>query len=205
MGDQPADGRTRGLLKWALWSVGLAGVAAVVYIMAQASFQPGGSSDVKRLAKGEMAKLTLPADAGPAPANAFYDAAGAPKRIADFRGKVVVVNLWATWCAPCVVEMPTLAKLARAYEGAPVEVVAISIDGETARDKAQAFIGQHPPLAFYIDPKAKLPFALTPPAAGVPATIIYGKDGAEFARLSGDADWSSREARAVIDAALARD
>jgi thiol-disulfide isomerase/thioredoxin len=204
MGDQPADGRSGKLLKWSLWGVGLAGVAAVVYIMAQASIQPAGSAHLKRLAKGEMSKLALPADAGPAPVNAFYDAAGSTKRIADFKGKVVVVNLWATWCAPCIVEMPTLARLAKAYEGQPVEVVAISIDGESARDKARTFIAQHAPLDFYIDPKAKLPFALTPPAGGVPATIIYGKDGAEFARLSGDADWSSPEARAVIDAALAK-
>lgn len=192
-------------MKWSLWGVGLVGVAAVLYIMARLFIQPAGSEDVERLATGEMAELKSLVDAGPPPANAFLDAAGSPKRIADFRGKVVVMNLWATWCAPCVVEMPTLAKLAKAYEGKSVEVLAISIDGDAARDKAQAFIAQHAPLDFYIDPKAKLPFIITPPTVGVPVTIIYGKDGAEFARLAGDADWSSPEARAVIDAALARE
>jgi thiol-disulfide isomerase/thioredoxin len=204
MSDQPAAGQSGKVLKWSLWGVGLAGVAAVLYIIAQASFQPGGSAHLKELATGEMSKLALPAEAGPAPVNSFYDGTGAPKRIADFRGKVVVVNFWATWCAPCVVEMPTLAKLAKAFEGKPVEVLAISIDSEAKRDQARAFIAQQSPLDFYIDPKAKLPFVLTPPAGGVPATIIYDRDGVEFARLTGDADWSSPEAHAVIDAALAR-
>ena len=205
MDDQPAGKREGGALKWSLWGVGLAGVAAVVYIMAQASIQPAGSSDLKHLAKGQMAKLARPADAGPAPATTFYDANGAPKRLADFRGKVVVMNIWATWCAPCVVEMPTLAKLAAEYKGRPVDVVAVSIDRLDARDKAKAFIAQHAPLAFYNDPNAKMPFSLTPAAGGVPTTVIYGKDGAEFARLSGDADWSGHDAKAVVDAALAAD
>jgi len=205
MSDQPAGKPGDGVLKWSLWGVGLAGVAVVVYIMAQASFQPARSDGVKSLAKGAMAKLSLPAEAGAPPVNTFYDAKGAPRRVADFHGKVVVMNLWATWCAPCVLEMPTLAKLAKAYEGRPVEVVAVSIDGESAREKAKAFIAQHAPLTFYNDPKARMPFALSPPAAGVPTTVIYGKDGVEFARLPGEADWSGPDARAVIDAALAHD
>lgn len=205
MDDQPAGKREGRILKWSLWGVGLAGVAAVVYIMAQASFQSAGTGDLKHLAKGEMAKLARPADAGPAPATTFYDVNGAPKRLADFRGKVVVMNIWATWCAPCVIEMPTLAKLAAEYKGRPVEVAAVSIDRVDARDKAKAFIAQHAPLAFYNDPNAKMPFSLTPAAGGVPTTVIYGKDGTEFARLSGDADWSGRDAKAVVDAALAAD
>jgi thiol-disulfide isomerase/thioredoxin len=184
-----------------LWGVGLAGVAAVVYIMAQPFIHPAGR--LARLAKGEMAKLDFTAEAAPAPATTFYDAVGAPRRLSDFRGKVVVMNIWATWCAPCVVEMPTLAKLAKAYEGKPVEVVAISIDGEDARDKARAFIAQHGPLAFYNDPKRKLPFSLSPPAVWFPTTVIYGKDGAEIGRLSGDADWSGPDARALLDKLLA--
>ena len=190
-------------LKWVLRGVALAGVAAVVYIIAQASINPQGETDLKSAAKGEMAKFTIPAEAAPAPVTSFQDAAGAPKRIADFRGKVTVVNLWATWCPPCVIEMPTLAKLAASYEGKPVQVVAISIDKAEDGEKARAFIAKHPPLVFYHDPKMALPFAFTPAAAGMPTTIIYGADGVERGRLSGEADWSGKDAKALIDKVLA--
>ena len=192
-------GKPRSGLKWALWGVALVGVAAVVYIIAQASINPHGETGLARVAQGEMAKLALPKDAGPAPATSFQDADGKPLRLADFKGKGVVLNLWATWCGPCVLEMPTLAKLASAYQGKPVAVVAVSIDGDRDADKARAFIAAHAPLAFYRDPKLKLPYDLKPAAAGMPTTVIYGKDGVERGRLSGGADWSGKDAKAVID------
>ena len=200
--DQEAA-KPRSGLKWALWGVALLGVAVVVYIIAQASINPHGQTGLGGVAKGEMAKLTLPKDAGPAPATSFLDADGKPLRVADFKGKVVVLNLWATWCGPCVLEMPTLAKLAAAYQGKPVAVVAVSIDGDRDADKARAFIAGHAPLAFYRDPKLKLPYDLKPPTAGMPTTVIFGKDGVERGRLSGGADWSGRDAKAVIDQVLA--
>lgn len=190
-------------LKLALWGVAGLGVAGVVYIIAQASINPQGASDLKHLAKGEMAKLSVPAEAMAAPATSFVDSTGKTTRIADFKGKVTVVNLWATWCAPCVLEMPTLAKLAASYEGKPVEVVAISIDNAEGADKAKAFIAKHAPLVFYHDPKMAMPFAVKPAAVGMPTTIIYGADGVERARVSGEADWSGKEAKAVIDKLLA--
>jgi thiol-disulfide isomerase/thioredoxin len=192
-----------GILTWALWGAALFGVAAVLYIIVQASFKPALEDDISALAKGEMRKLTVPAEATAAPANTFYDAAGKPLRIADFKGKVLVLNLWATWCAPCVMEMPTLAKLQAAYAGKPVVVAPVSVDTAAKLDQAKLFIAGHPPLAFYNDPQMKLPFALKPPAAGMPTTIIYGPDGRERARVSGEADWSGPDARAVIDKLLA--
>jgi thiol-disulfide isomerase/thioredoxin len=192
-----------GFLNWALWGAALIGVAAVLYIIVQASIKPEQQGGLKSVARGEMSKLVVPAEAAPAPAESFYDAAGKPLRIADFRGKVLVLNLWATWCAPCVQEMPTLAKLAAEYAGKPVVVAAVSVDTPSAVDKARAFIGQHPPLAFYNDPQMKLPFSLKPQASGMPTTVIYGADGVERGRVSGGADWSGPDARAVIDHLLA--
>jgi thiol-disulfide isomerase/thioredoxin len=204
MSDQSAAKPMGGFLKWALWGAALVGVAAVVYIIVMSSIKPDqGSGALKGLAKGEMAKLVTTAAPAAPPANTFLDADGKPLHIADFKGKVAVVNLWATWCGPCVLEMPTLAKLQAEYAGKPVEVVAISIDSESALDKAKAFIAQHAPLKFYNDPNMKLPFSLTPPAAGMPTTVIYGADGVERARLSGGADWSGPDAKAVIDKVLA--
>lgn len=203
MGDQPAGGTKGGVLKWSLWGVGFAGVAAVVYIIGVASIHPGGSGGLKALARGEMAKLETPAAPAPGPTQAFVDADGKPVRLADFRGKVVVLNLWATWCGPCVIEMPTLARLAQAYAGKPVVVVALSVDKAEGVDKAKAFIARNAPLGFYNDPKMAMPFALVPPSATMPTTVIFGPDGLERARMSGGADWAGPEARAVIDAVLA--
>ena len=192
-----------GLLKWALWGVAGIGVAAVVYIIAQASLNPRQEMGLKSVAKGEMAKLTLPAEAGVAPVTSFLDKDGKQVRLADFKGKVVVLNVWATWCAPCILEMPTLAKLAAEYEGKPVAVVAVAIDGERDADKAKAFIAKNAPLAFYRDPKLKLPYDLKPQTSAMPTTVIFGKDGVERGRVLGPAEWSGRDAKAVIDKVLA--
>lgn len=204
MSDQSTGKPSGRLLTWALWGAALIGVAAVVYIIVQSSIKPqAGDSGLKSVMRGEMAKLVLPAEPLPAPPNAFNDADGKPVRLADFKGKVVVLNLWATWCAPCVTEMPTLAKLQAEYAGKPVEVVAVSVDTANDLDKAKQFIAKHAPLKFYNEPQMKLPFALKPPAVGMPTTVIYGADGIERGRLSGGADWSGPDAKALIDKVLA--
>ena len=192
------------LLKRVLQGLAVIGLGAAIYVIAQACSKPTVGGDIKSLAKGEMAKLAVLPDAGPAPATSFVGPDGKPVRIADFKGKVVVLNLWATWCAPCVIEMPTLAKLAKSYEGQAVAVVPVSIDKPEGTDKARAFIAKQGSLAFYQDAKMSLPFDFKPPAPGMPTTVIYGKDGVEAARLSGDADWSSDDAKAVIDHLLAK-
>jgi len=208
MSDRSAAKPRGGVLRWALWGAAAIGVAAVVYIMAQSLTNPpaqgpGSGHENTAAAHSVAAKLTHPAGAGPAPDYGFVGADGQPMKLADFKGKVVVMNLWATWCGPCVTEMPTLAKLQAAYAGQPVEVVAISIDSEADTAKAKQFIAKHAPLKFYQDRAMKLPFVLKPAADGTPITVIYGKDGLEKGRVSGDADWSQPDAKAVIDKVLA--
>ncbi|OXE37358.1 MAG: thiol:disulfide interchange protein [Phenylobacterium zucineum] len=190
-------------LKWALWSVAGIGIAVSLYIIGQAAINPLQEMGLKRLAKGEMAKMILPTSAGAPPATSFLDGTGNQKRIADFRGKVTVVNIWATWCGPCVLEMPTLDKLAEAYKNKPVAVVTVSLDGERQKDRAFAFMSKFANLDFYRDPKMKLPYDLIPPTSAMPTTVIYGKDGVEKGRIMGPADWSGPDARAVIDKLLA--
>lgn len=154
-------------------------------------------------ATGFAAKVST-ANAGKPPSDyPFVDAAGQPTRLSAFKGQVTVVNLWATWCAPCKIEMPTLAALQKAYDGKPVKVVAISIDQPDKAQDARNFIAQHAPLKFYNDPAAKFPWEMQPAAQGLPTTIIYGKDGLEKARISGDADWSGAGPKALIDRLLA--
>ena len=192
-----------GILTWALWGAAVLGVAAVVYIIGQASTKPPAQVPSPAASSTFARKVILPTQPTPPPDYAFYDSTGKALKIADFKGKVVVMNIWATWCAPCVTEMPTLAKLQAAYAGKPVEVVAVSIDTESAATKASLFIAQHAPLKFYHDRQMKLPFVLVPAAPGAPTTVIYGKNGLETARVAGEADWASPEARALVDQALA--
>jgi thiol-disulfide isomerase/thioredoxin len=204
-GGEPVVKPRSGVLTGALWGVAIVGVAGVLYIIAQSSTKtaPSGTpgAAATALQKSFIAKVQIPAEPRPAPDYTFYDSAGKAVRIADFKGKVVVMNIWATWCAPCVAEMPTLAKLKAAYAGKEVEVVVVSIDSETSAAKARLFIARHEPLAFYHDREMKLPFKIN--AAGAPTTVIYGRDGMEKARVAGEADWSGTDARALVDKALA--
>ena len=114
----------------------------------------------------------------------------------------MLVNLWATWCAPCKKEMPTLAKLQKAY-GERLKVVVVSIDTPKATGAAKAFIAANAPLAFYQEATMQLPFAFKPAAQGFPTSILYDSKGVERARIAADTDWSSREAKAVIDKLIA--
>jgi thiol-disulfide isomerase/thioredoxin len=193
----------KGFLTWALWGAALVGVAAVLYIIGSASTKPPPPAPSASAPAASFAsKLSTAAAGSASPDYTFYDESGKAMKLADLKGKVVVMNIWATWCAPCVTEMPTLAKLQAAYAGKPVEVVTVSIDSESSAAKARIFIAQHDPLKFYHDREMKLPFKLSPPAPGAPTTVIYGKDGLEVARVAGEADWSGKEARALVDKAL---
>jgi thiol-disulfide isomerase/thioredoxin len=132
----------------------------------------------------------------------FADADGKPKSLADFRGKIVLLNIWATWCVPCREEMPALDALETKLGGKDFAVLAVNIDKGGA-DKAAAFLKEtgatH--LALYTDPSGKLFSTLK--AVGMPTTLIIDRNGKEIARLVGPADWASPEAIAVIEAAIA--
>ncbi|MFS0710827.1 TlpA family protein disulfide reductase [Brevundimonas phoenicis] len=153
-------------------------------------------------ARGSLARLQAPPPA-PAPDYAFRNAAGQEVRFADFAGKVTVVNLWATWCAPCRIEMPTLAALADHYKTRDdFAVVTVSMDAEKTADDARAFIADHAPLEFYIDPKFQLAFEF-PGKGAMPQTMVLDRRGQVRAVLVGEADWASPEAKALIDDLLA--
>ncbi len=178
----------------------LAGALALLYGMAGCSRPPG---DLQGLAHGAMAKLKVTARPAPAPTTPFADAAGRIHTLAEFKGKVAIVNLWANWCAPCKAEIPSLAKLARAYGGKPLAVVAVSVGKAEDETAGHAFIDQNPPLAFYTEPTYALAYAFRPPVDEMPTTLIYDKAGIERARLSGGADWSGPDAKAVIETLMA--
>lgn len=119
--------------------------------------------------------------------------------LADYRGKPVLVNLWATWCAPCVREMPTVDALAKAV-GDRARVVPLSQDMEGWRAVDRFFrAGKFPNLVPHLDSQMK--FGEAAGATGLPLTILYDAQGREVWRLNGDADWGGAEARALLAAA----
>ncbi len=131
---------------------------------------------------------------------AFADGAGAPLTLEAFRGKVVLVNLWATWCPPCVKEMPSLDRLQARLGGPDFEVVAISQDKGGVALPA-AFLSREglESLTVYLDPRATAVPALRAP--GLPTSVLIDRDGREIARLVGPAEWDSDAMVAALRAA----
>jgi thiol-disulfide isomerase/thioredoxin len=178
------------------------GVVALLYVTLAACNKP--ASDLAALKTGAMADLKIATAGKPAPTVTFFDDHGKPVSLADFKGKVVVLNLWATWCAPCVKELPTLAALKSSFAGKPVEVLTVSVDKPMNDNLVVSKIASLPPLSAYRDPKYQLAFGLDPQPPGFPATVIFDAKGVEAARMEKDADWASPEAKAVIQAVLVK-
>ena len=138
--------------------------------------EPETAAAVEALITGQVANFTLNREAKPTATAAFADADGRAASFADFRGKVVLVNVWATWCAPCVREMPTLARLEAALGGEDFAVVAIAVDRQGMPAVAR-FYGTHgianlPP---FVDPSYAVPRALG--VVGLPTTVLLDRAG----------------------------
>jgi thiol-disulfide isomerase/thioredoxin len=174
-----------------------------------ASSQTGGaapgaarSGPLAGLNKGTMAAFVIRPKPQALPDITIADANGATKPLSDFGGKVVLLNIWATWCHPCREEMPTLDKLQGELGGKDFEVVAVNID-KGGGEKAKTFLQETgvTKLALYTDPSSKL-FA-TLKTVGMPTTLLLNREGEEIGRLVGPAVWDSPEAVALIKAAIA--
>ena len=157
------------------------------------------------LARGEVAALSVAENPKPAPAASFNGRDGRPMTLADFKGKTVLVNLWATWCVPCRREMPALDKLQAELGGADFEVVAINIDTRDP-EKPKAWLQDNgvTRLAYYAEPEGKLLQTLqrSGHVVGLPTTLLVGPQGCEIAVLKGPAEWASEDALKLVRAAL---
>ena len=151
-----------------------------------------------------MSKLEILAKPPPQSTLALVDADGRSTSLAAFHGKVVLVNFWATWCTPCMNELPTLAALQRRYGGPHFSVVTVNIDADSSLPEARSELARvgGGALPFISDPSRSIEFDAQ--AKAMPTSIFYDAQGHELARVTGDTDWTKPEVNAVIDAALGR-
>jgi thiol-disulfide isomerase/thioredoxin len=159
------------------------------------------------LAHGEVAAVKVADEARKLPDLAFRDASGEPKSLADWRGRTVLLNLWATWCVPCRREMPALDALQDKLGAPDFEVVAVNIDTRNL-DKPKNWLREvgvdH--LAYYSDANAKVfqDLKAIGKAIGMPTTLIVDPNGCELASLAGPAEWASDDGAKLVGAALGR-
>ena len=192
-------------------AVGLAGVYGFSALTRNAGGDPACrpavalAQKVAPLARGEVAAVNVAKSPLKIPDLAFKDAAGKPLSLASFRGRTVLLNLWATWCVPCRKEMPTLDALQGELGGPGFEVVAVNIDTRDP-DKPKEFLKQIgvQKLAYYADPSAKTFQDLKSigRAFGMPTTLLIDPHGCEIGTIAGPAEWASKDALKLIEAAL---
>ena len=192
-------------------AIGLAGVYGIARLTGNAAVEAACQPAVETarrlepLARGEVAAVAVAKAPKRLPALAFQDGSGATKTLADWRGRTMVLNLWATWCVPCRREMPALDALQGKLGGPRFEVVAVNIDTRNPeRPKAWLKEVGVNRLAYYADNTAKLFQDLKEigKAFGMPTTLIVDPNGCELATLAGPAEWASDDAIKLVAAAL---
>ena len=157
------------------------------------------------LAHGEIAALTMATAPLRLPDLTFEDADGKPRKLSDWHGRIVLVNLWATWCVPCRKEMPALESLQTRLGGPDFEVVAVNIDTRDP-EKPRNFLKEAnlTRLGYFTDQKAKVfqDLKAIGRALGMPTSVLVDGEGCEIATLAGPAEWSSDDAIRLIRAAV---
>lgn len=197
-------------------AVPAAAIAAILGLILYGMRSPGGketavseacpasqarAQSLKPLVRGEVAALALASSPKPLPDLVFQAADGKKVRLADFKGREVLLNLWATWCVPCRQEMPALDRLQGLRGSDAFSVVTVNID--TAKlDRPKAFWEETgiKNLAFYADNTAEVFQQLKQAgkAIGLPTTILIGRDGCEIGTMAGPAQWDSQDALVLI-------
>jgi thiol-disulfide isomerase/thioredoxin len=196
---------------------GLAGVGvglAAVYGITALTGNPGGvacrpavqqAQRIAPFAKGEVAAVSPATKPLAIPDLTFVDASGKSRSLAEWRGRTVLLNLWATWCVPCRTEMPALDALQQKLGGPKFEVIALNIDTRDP-EKPKAWLKEVgiTTLAYYADPKAKAfqDLKTVGRAVGLPTTILIDGSGCEIGYLAGPAEWASEDAIKLVQTAI---
>ena len=154
------------------------------------------------LLTGTLAKFTLAKEPKALPDLAFTDADDKPVKVADYKGKTVLLNFWATWCAPCVKEMPSLDKLQAEMGKDKFVVLPLSLDGPSKPKVAPFYADKKlANLGIYFDKGKKTMSTLD--VSVLPTSVLIDPQGREIGRLEGDADWDKPESIALMKAAIA--
>ena len=198
-------------------ALGVLAGAAVLYVKGQGSgnaavadagtckINEALASSLNQAAKGDVAAMLPTSEPQSLAGLAFNGPDGKPMTLADFKGRTVLLNLWATWCVPCREEMPALNALQSSAGSDKFEVAAVNVD--TGDDeKPRAFLSEFgvDKLAFYQEPTLALFNDLKKRGLvlGLPVTLLVGPDGCLAAGMNGPADWGGADARGFVDAAL---
>jgi thiol-disulfide isomerase/thioredoxin len=193
--------------------VGLAGVYGIATLTRNAGGDKACRPAVELarkialFARGEVAAVNVAKRPLKVPGLAFKDASGQSLTLEHWRGRTVLLNLWATWCVPCRKEMPALNALQSRLGGANFEVVAVNIDTRDP-DKPKAFLAEVgvDKLAYYADSSAKTfqDLKAVGRAFGMPTTLLVDPQGCEIGTIAGPAEWASEDAVKLVQAALAK-
>jgi thiol-disulfide isomerase/thioredoxin len=181
------------------------GLGALLYGVAALGANPANAADLtvddraalKEMRAGDMQKLVFHREARPAIDEVFRDQYGNEVTLADYEGKVVMLNFWATWCPPCRAEMPSIDRLAGAMNSDDVVVLALSTDRHDVA-RVQAFFDEIEVQHLPVLQDRRGAVARKAGALGLPVTILLDRQGREVARLQGEAEWDSEDAKAII-------
>ena len=194
-------------------AVGLAGVYGIGRLTGNAGADPACQASVETarrmapLVRGEVAAVSVANAPKSLPPLAFKEGNGAAKTLADWHGRTVLLNLWATWCVPCRKEMPALDELQAELGGNDFEVVAVNIDTRDL-EKPKSWLKEVgiKSLAYFSDEKAKTfqDLKLIGKAFGMPTSMLIDRSGCEIGTIAGPAEWASDDALRLVRAALGK-
>ena len=190
------------LLSASLVAMAAFGALWVLYVIVSATVYPS-REPVADIAATTLEGFEFATGPQPGPRARFVDGTGREITLANKAGKVILLNLWATWCSPCVRELPTLDRLQAELGSDRFEVVALNMDRE-GLEVIEPFYTEHgiEHLAPYNDAKFAMPREIK--VAGLPATLLISARGLQIGRLIGTAEWDSPEAKALIERYIGR-